>query len=183
MADLWELIQTYFPEREWQNALCMAKAECGSATPCYPQACVTAQGLIQCGDGQAVEARAWGPFQILDACWNPALNPASPFTAAQWAQVLDPNVNVWMASAIWSASGWEAWTTCNECKLCQSLPGDIPYPDGPLPELSRDWPPLRDISLCGAPVGHPSAEGLPLLLGLAAIIGAGLLVAAKGERR
>ncbi len=122
-------IRMYFPPSEWERANCITLKENGAQDP----AAIGEEGLIDCGQG-AVQARSWGLFQILDACWNPELNPNSPFTAAQWALVTDPNVNVWMASIIWKRSGWNAWTTCSYCDCC-NLPYDepIPHPEGPVP--------------------------------------------------
>jgi hypothetical protein len=126
------LIQKYFPESEWDRADCISVKECSPSREGYPSSCVVNEGLIRCG-GDAVPARSWGIFQILDACWNPDMNPNSPFTREQWAQVLEPEMNTWMASVIWSRAGWQAWSTCDLCNACDVPGGTIPYPNGPAP--------------------------------------------------
>ena len=126
------LIQRYFPPEQWEVADCISTNECLEDTPGYPE-CIVDEGLIDCGFGP-VEARSWGLFRILDACWSPELFPDSPFTPKQWEQVLDPNVNTWMASVIWERTGWRAWTTCELCEACDIPGGPIPYPRGPLTE-------------------------------------------------
>jgi hypothetical protein len=132
LSPYYDLIRLYFPSSEWERANCIANEECSPDRVGYPETCIGDEGLTDCGHG-AVQSRSWGPFQILDSCWNPDLNPNSPFTHEQWAMVLDPNVNTWMASVIWSRSGWGAWTTCGLCEAC-NLPYDtpIPYPNGPV---------------------------------------------------
>ena len=125
------LIKRYFPPEQWEIADCISRRECSPDRQGYPESCVGDEGWINCGHGP-VAAHSWGIFQILDACWNPDMNPNSPFTAEHWAQVLDPNVNTWMASIIWERSGWRAWTTCDFCDACDIVGGPIPYPRGPV---------------------------------------------------
>lgn len=150
LSPYYNLIQTYLPTSQWANANCISLAECDPASPIYPN-CVKDEGGIICGPAQG-PAKSYGLFGLLDVCWDPALNPQSPFTADQWAKVLDPNVNTWMASVVWSINGWRAWTTCSQCldcppcvystppclapcggNLCAVPGGPIPYPRGPLP--------------------------------------------------
>lgn len=131
------LIQEYFPVEEWNNAQCIVNHECPPGDPGYPCNCVREVGPISCLSVSSQNGRALGPFGLLDTCWDPGLNSASPFTADAWHLVLDPNVNAWMASVIWSHYGWSAWTTCPDCNLCdRTTGGDIPHPDGPLVNLS-----------------------------------------------
>jgi len=167
---LLSLIQEYFPEEEWNNAGCIVNNECPPGEPGYPESCIRDIGPAACLSVQSDNARAWGPFGLLDICWHPSVNPASPFTQELWAKVLDPNVNVWMASVIWSAYGWAAWTTCGECTVCGTAGGTIPHPDGPLPSLSPPPPP---------PVEGSSGMA-PVLIGLAVVVGLVLLDHAKG---
>ncbi len=142
------LIQRYFPPDQWQNANCITIEECPSQNPAYIN---TDQGLIDCGNGP-VQSKSYGLFQILDACFDPSLTPTSPFTTEQWAQVLDPNINTWMASVIWSAGGWIRWTTCDVCGIRDVPGGVIPYPDAPLlvpppPELTVTNPMIPIIAV------------------------------------
>jgi len=148
------LIQRYFPPEQWPAADCITMAECPSQDPIQ----VVDQGQIDCGVG-GVAARAWGLFGILDACWDPALKPTSPFTQEQWAQVLDPNVNTWMASVIWSRSGWGVWTTCADCQVCDVVGGTIPHPEGPVVEAPRGVSWLPFALLGAAFVGLVVADG------------------------
>jgi hypothetical protein len=161
------LVSLYFPGSEYDRAWCIATREC-PPTP-MPQSgiqfpeCVKDEGLIDCGAGP-VQAKSWGVFGILDACWDPSLNPDSPFTPELWSRVLEPNVNVWMASVIWSANGWRAWTSCEPCNACDVMGGPIPYPRGPvedverLPSLAR---PLVLVGLGAAFVGLAIADQRP----------------------
>jgi hypothetical protein len=151
------LIQVYFPQVEWERANCVSVHECSPDRAGYPQSCVGFEGAVDCGHGVVENARSWGIFQILDACWDPALNASSPFTAQQWAAVLDPNVNTWMASVIWSRAGWGAWTTCSACDACDVSGGPIPYPRGPIEVI----PPPPSVT----------SSPLPVLLGLGLIAG------------
>ncbi|RJQ43378.1 MAG: hypothetical protein C4534_08250 [Gaiellales bacterium] len=113
-----------------------------------------------------------GPFGLLDTCWDPASNPDSPFTREAWAMALDPNVNVWMASVIWSLYGWQAWSTCDECKSCETAGGEIPHPDSPLPSLTP-------VLYRPQPVDEGPGLAPYLLLGLA-VVGLVLLDGKKG---
>lgn len=150
------LISLYFPADQVPNATCILETEtllrapeCGS-TP--PESCVVSIPDMSCYSGQAVQpAKAYGLYGIVDVCWNPALAGSNtPFTADEWAKVLDPNYNVWMASVIFSIAGWRAWTTCPACPNCPpcvyanppcliacslgicSVAGEpVPYPRGP----------------------------------------------------
>lgn len=160
------LIQRYFPASQWENAECISRRECSPDRQGYPASCIGYEGWIDCGQGP-VEAHSWGIFQVLDACWNPAMNPNSPFTPQQWAQVLDPNVNIWMASVIWSRSGWGAWTTCGAdyCNICDVPGAAIPYPRGPVTEE----PPI-------IPIPGPSFGGAPALVGVSMLAIAGILL-------
>lgn len=123
-----ELVHRYFPQEQWANALCVARAECSEGAE-YPANCVKHVGGIQCGQSSG-DATAYGPFGLLDVCWDPDLNTDSPFTTAQWANVMDLEMNVWMASIIWSRHGFRAWTTCEGCNVCSVPGGPIPYPRG-----------------------------------------------------
>jgi hypothetical protein len=123
---------------------------------------VAEEGDIDCGQGAVIGARSWGIFQILDACWNPDMPNNSPFTREQWARVLDPNVNTWMASVIWSRSGWRAWTTCAYCGVCAVEGGPIPHPRRPV-EVLPPPPPF--------PVERASGRLAPLLIGGGLIYG------------
>jgi len=150
MPDYDELIQVYFPPPQWQAAMCITAIECPPQSLDYPRCVVDAStgGPIQCTGGQVVEhPKAYGLFGILDACYDPTLNPGSPFTPEQWGQVLEPEMNVWMASVIWSLHGWEAWTTCRICEVCQVEGGDIPYPLGPRAPVQ---PPSQAMLIAGA---------------------------------
>lgn len=136
------LIQRYFPPAEHERANCIQLAECCPDDAGFPTSCVRPIGAVDCGGLVVQNAVAYGIFGILDACWNPALNQGSPFTAAIWSQVMDPEVNTWMASVIWSRNGWGVWTTCGKCDACVN-PGPpptgatypIPFPDGPATSL------------------------------------------------
>jgi hypothetical protein len=125
------LIKLYFPQPEWDRAECIAALECDPSVPGYPVSCVSSEGEIDCGAGPQ-DSHAFGIFKLLDSCYNPIMNPASPFTLQQWSQVMDPNYNVWMASIIWSKYGWRAWTVCETCAACDIPGGPIPYPRGPV---------------------------------------------------
>jgi len=166
------LIQRYFPPEQWDNANCVSVAECSPARQGYPASCVGNEGWIDCGHG-AMQTRSWGIFQILDACWNPAMNPNSPFTPEQWANVLDPNVNTWMASVIWSQSGWGAWTTCEACQVCDVAGGDIPHPERP---TTDGIPPDGEPVIIGG-----GGLGLLALVGAVAV-GGGLILFARQAR-
>jgi len=129
----------YFPPSEWERADCVSRCECSPDRPGYPGSCINPNEWVQDPEGNVYQAASYGIFQILDAVWDPSKNPNSPFTPEQWAMVMDPNVNTWMASVIWSRSGWIAWpgTTdpsgcCYQCDACSVAGGAIPYPDGPV---------------------------------------------------
>jgi hypothetical protein len=47
---------------------------------------------------------------------------------------MEPDINTWMASVIWSRSGWRAWTSCPTCAICEVRGGAIPFPRGPASE-------------------------------------------------
>ena len=148
----YHLIQRYFPQEQWEIADCILTHECPPDSLGYP-GCVRDEGLIDCGYGPA-EAKSWGLFRILDACWNPEMHPESPFTTEQWAQVPNPNVNTWMASVIWERAGWRAWTTCDLCDACDIVGGPIPYPRGPVEEpVARSVPLLSLVGVLAAFVG------------------------------
>lgn len=131
------LIATYFPDAEWENAWCIALQESPSGlipgpVPIGEMACMPEMA--------SVDASKWGLFGLLDACWHPVMNPGSPFTLEQWANVLDANDNTWMASVIWSAYGWAAWSTAPACGLTNAPGGQIPHPEGPVPGLGAYQP-------------------------------------------
>ena len=160
------LIERYFPAEAWGDAECISSAECSPDRAGYPQTCIGYEGWIDCGGG-AVEARSWGPWQILDACWSPFMNPNSPFSAEQWGMVLDPNVNTWMASVIFYRNGWSAWTTCAGCGVCaiEPPPGWQPLSE-PLAEGPWPPPPLPQATLLGLlGVALLAAGGVMLLTG------------------
>ena len=165
------LIQRYFPPEQWENADCISMKEDPSQDP----SAVNEEGAIDCGQGVVARARSWGLFQILDACWNPDMPNNSPFTPEQWANRLDPNVNTWMASIIWSRSGWGAWTTCEACQVCDVGAGAIPHPEGP---VSDEVPPDGD----GEPIIIGGGLGLLALVGAVAI-GGGVILFARQARR
>ncbi len=153
---LQELIAVYFPEQERERALCIAQAEAVTAG-------VRDEGMVDWGQGLK-PAKSYGPFALVDVCWDPAMNPASPFSPEQWANILDPNVNVWAASVVWSHGGWRSWTTCGACGACEVAGGPIPYPRGPIRVRS-------DVIIPGPPK-------LPLI-----IAGVGLVALAVADSR
>ena len=127
------LIRRYFPESQWVAAECIAEKESVSGDNTLPYGGIRSEGWMTCGtDPTPREAKSYGLFAILDVCYDPAMNPDSPFTSYQWQAVLDDNVNTWMASIIWSNAGWRAWTSCPECNCCDVLGEPIPYPRGPI---------------------------------------------------
>lgn len=171
------LIERYFPASAQDDAECIAGRECDPMRAGYPQSCVADEGVISCNPNTLpyLQSYSYGPMQILDACWSPYRNPASPFTPEQWGMVLDPNVNIWMASVIWSRRGFAAWTTCGACGVCDVPGGAIPYPDGPV----LPFPP--------SPL--PGGVGLTMVLGIGLVLTGALmsgqrstLVIAKGRR-
>lgn len=135
------LIQIYFPPDQWENADCISSEECPPDWVGYPGTCIGEEGMVKCGEVVG-QARSWGVFQILDVCWSPYMNPASPFTEDQWDQVMDPEVNTWMASVIWASNGWSPWTKCSDCNVCQVPGGDIPHPEGPVTTPPGYEPPV-----------------------------------------
>jgi hypothetical protein len=157
------LIETYFPPDQWINASCILEAEtlawsliCGTTSP---ESCVVDLGSLACySDQTAQPAQAYGLYKIVDVCWNPALaRNHTPFTAAEWANILDPVYNVWAASVIWSISGWRAWTTCATCGICGVEGGPIPYPRAPLITTGQPQPagstlllPVTAVAVVGA---------------------------------
>lgn len=169
LSPYYSYIQRYFPESEWGRANCVSLHECDPSRDGYPATCIGDEGFIDCsGNPTNIRAKSWGPFQILDACWNPDLNPNSPFTPQQWAKVLDPNVNTWMASVIWSGGGWRAWSTCDYCDACQVRGGPIPYPRGPIEDQippPPPPPPPDDVMNSGVDVVLPLAIGGVLIAG------------------
>jgi len=161
-----DLIARYFPLDQQVNAACIMEAEttawasvCG-ATP--PESCVVDLPPMSCFPTQPVQpAKAYGLYKIVDVCWDPALagEANTPFTPGEWANILDPNYNVWAASVVWSIAGWRAWTTCGACANCPScvyatppcaLPctlgicgvqgGPVPYPRGPVLPVTGGYP-------------------------------------------
>lgn len=144
------LIETYWPESEWVNAKAMLANILTAYQPpaCHadPVNCVARGGPHEtCYDWQTpAQTHRYGLWLITDACWNPDLAAAeTPFTAAEWAQVLDPNVNTWMASVIWSIGGWGKFNGCNDIygddpiagvrsTLCLHRGGPVPQPRHPV---------------------------------------------------
>lgn len=188
----YNFIQRYFPEGEWEHADCISTKECDPSRQGYPQSCIGYEGWISCGHGPK-ESNSWGVFQILDACWNPAMNPNSPFTHEQWAKVLDPNVNTWMASVIFRRGGWGrcstpspdcqtppyccTWTTCSACGIC-----DVGPPVGwePLP-APIDVEPPPPPPPPPPPILTPEVvQGLLLTAGLGLMIG-GIIVLERSQ--
>lgn len=152
------LMQTYFPKEEWDRANCIANSECNPSAVGYPNGCISDEGNINCGAGARL-SHAYGVFKLLDSCWDPEMNPTSPFTPEQWAKVIDPNYNTWMASVIWSRYGWRAWTTCETCAACDIPGGPIPHPRGPVE------------------AGEAAGINWLLILGAAAVVGVGVVAA------
>lgn len=165
----YDLIQRYFPPEEYEHADCISVAECPPSSLGYPAGCTERVGVLRCGETLPyVNASKFGLFGILDACWDPEVNPDSPFTAELWARRMEPAINTWMASIIWSRSGWRAWTSCATCGLCQMPGGPVPYPrgpnEGPMVEIAGPGPVLL------------AAGGVVLAIGAVAYV-------AKGIRR
>ncbi len=170
MATLEQAIRAYFPESEWDRALCIATHECSPSRERWPESCVGYEGYIDCSGRPTSDPRySFGPFQIFESCWDPGRNASSPFTPEHWAKVLDINVNTWMASVIWSRSGWRAWSTCVYCEACDIQGGAIPHPEGPIALEPPPPPP---------PVG--SIAGV-FLVGIMMLIG-GLVLTRQGRR-
>ena len=164
------LIQRYFPSAQWEIANCLSLAECCPDRQDYPH-CVTPQGSVVCGGEPVTNASSYGLFGLVDACWNPAMNASSPFTPAQWAQVLDPEMNTWMASVVYSLQGWSAWTSCSSCPDSCTNPGP--------PPAGERWP----VPFPNAPA-PPEQERPSVLLTLAPIlVGAGVYVLLASQRR
>ena len=131
-------IMRYFPESQWQNAACILAAEMvQAAVNCPgvdPASCVV--DLPEYGSCYPTTsvgpATASGLYGIVDRCWSPALaEDNTPFTPQEWAARLDPVVNVWMASVVYSIAGWRAWSTCAQCGCCDVRGEPIPHPRGP----------------------------------------------------
>lgn len=120
---LFDLVAIYFPPEEWDRAMCIASAE-------YPD--LPPEQLVGPIVKDDPDGRCYGPFALLDRVWDPSMNPDSPFTREQWAAVLEPNTNVWMASKVWAIAGWRAWDVCPQCEACSVRGGPIPYPRAPL---------------------------------------------------
>ena len=151
-------IQRYFPSDQWENAACISLAEVPTDAPGYPDV-VRSVGPIECAGVAVEDAQAYGIFGILDVCYDPAISLTSPFPQHYWDRVLDPNVNTWMAALIWSINGWEAWTTCASCNVCDVDGTIVPHPR------------------------HPVEEGLnPIVVGAGVAVLGGLLVAAARRR-
>lgn len=151
------LIERYFPTDQQGKANCISLAECCPTEAGYPSCVIPAGAAINCGQGVVQNPQKWGIFGILDACWSPAYNPTSPFMAAQWEQVLDPAMNTWMASVIYSYQGWAAWTTCAMCEgACEIGPPPagtrypIPYPDSPEQPVQANPFPTVLVAAAGA---------------------------------
>lgn len=133
-------VRTYFPEPQWAPALAVAYCECASGLSgavqtraTWPTDCHTPVGPLDCGFGSQ-QATKYGPFGLVDACWDPQLNARSPFTPDEWARVTDVACNTWMASIVWSINGWRAWSTCDAAgsllnfDVCGVPGGPIPHP-------------------------------------------------------
>ena len=136
--DLGSAIQEYFPQSQWSNAACILMAEKAQAMQSCPGAdpstCVA--DLPDYGgcypDQTPGPATASGLYGIVDRCWDPSLaGDNTPFTPQEWAARLDPLVNVWMASVVYSIAGWRGWSTCSQCGCCDVTGMPIPHPRGP----------------------------------------------------
>lgn len=161
LSPYYNLIQVYFPPDQWDNADIISVHECSPDRSGFPGSCVGPEGYIDCAGMRTTDFRSsYGPFQVFESCWNPAMNPRSPFTPAQWAQVLDPNMNIWMASVIWSSGGWGMWGTCGALNLCGVPGGPIPHPEGPVP-LPSIPPPEPGPVPVPVPVPQPWPEWSP----------------------
>ena len=187
-----QLIQTYFPPEQVANAACILAAETAAwANVCGadPASCVVDLGNFSCYPDQPVQpAKAYGLYKIVDLCWDPAkAGVHTPFTASDWAQILDPNTNVWAASVVWSIAGWRAWTTCSQCADCPSCVAATPpcalpcggslcdVPGGPIPY------PRAPLSNPLAPA--PSAPSPYLAFGVIGVLLAGLVtIELRGPR-
>ncbi len=136
--DYGSAIHTYFPESQWGNAACILgveMVEAGQACPDEdPSMCVRQlEAIGSCyPDQPPCLAEASGLYGIVSCCWDPALaQDNTPFTPQEWAARLDPVVNVWMASVVYSIAGWRAWSTCAQCGCCDVRGEPIPHPRGP----------------------------------------------------
>ena len=154
MALIQDLIATYFPEPERDRASCIVIMESQFLVESPPSRLIDAltllpgemraymkdEGMIDCGQGE-MHARSYGPFGLVDVCWDPAMNPASLFTPAQWALVkADMEWNIWGAAIVWSNGGWRAWSTCPSCDACDVTGGPILYPRGPVSQNGQILP-------------------------------------------
>lgn len=156
-------IQRYFPPDQWGNADCITTHECSPDRAGYPQSCIADEGYIDCSGNPTNDMRrSYGPFQIFESCWSPYRENNTPFTREQWDKVLDPNVNTWMASIIWSRSGWSQWSTCHVCGICGVGGGAIPHPEGPVDDQPEPFP---------LPFPELGSMGLILLAGMGLLAG------------
>lgn len=170
-------IQVYFPEDQWENGDCISTHECSPDRDGYPGTCIGPEGMISCNPGSLpyLDSYSYGVFQILDACWSPERNPDTPFTPDIWARVMDPNVNTWMASVIWSRNGWRAWSTCGSCSVCGVMGRDIPFPRGPLTEAEVDE--LLGITPPPPPpIGSLLSATAPIIVGIGLLVGSVVLI-------
>jgi hypothetical protein len=159
MADMEGLIRLYFPSSQVANAICISHGECGSAWNGNEGRCIGQEPSVNCDGSPSGEARySYGPFQIFESCWDPALNTNSPFTHEQWAGRMDPNVNTWMASYLFSRSGWGIWSTCRGCGVCDVGPEPINYPNGPIVYVSPQPDPLPISEPMPAPMPVPPSD-------------------------
>ena len=155
-------IQRYFPPSQWDNADCITLHEVTDQNP----------NAVSPTDD-------WGLFQINRPTWDPDRNPLSPFTREQWAHVLEPNVNVWMAAHIYSRSGWGAWATASLCGVQNVPPGPVPFPNAP---IVVQEPPFEVITV--PPSGGAAAVSNTSFLtamGLLIIAGALILEASQEQ--
>lgn len=151
-----DIIMRYFRPDQWENADCITTHECFSG---------------DCVAPEPPGGASYGPFQIYDRVWNPDLNPNSIFTRDQWAQVMDPNVNVWMASKIYERSGWSPWSTKYICGLDGVGPGPIMHPEGPVFSTSPE-PPIH-------PAQQQNVPDYTLIFAAALMIAGGLTLMFK----
>lgn len=164
------LIQRYFPPEEWEHADCIQLRECPTSALNWPY----------CVNTNSPTSHDFGIFQVNDYWWDPTRNERSPFTWSQWQQVLDPNMNVWMASVIWQQGGWSRWSTAPLCGLQGDHGGgQIPYPNGPVVDvLPQPGPPQDGMGTTPPPGGWPVSTGAGAGAGALSIgtvfLGAGL---------
>lgn len=92
-VDRWRLmVAAHFPEDEVETALCIIEHE-SKGDP----------------DAENPRSSATGLFQILGSLWGPIYGVTEE-------HLLDPALNVRIASHIWEQSGWRAWTTDRICR-------------------------------------------------------------------